>query len=38
MKNNEDKVMYNRHDVYYDGRSKICPIQDMLPVNNQMKK
>lgn len=26
MTNNEDKVMYTNHDVYYDGMSKICPV------------
>ena len=26
MENNEDRVMYTNHGVYYDGRSKVCPI------------
>ena len=26
MENSEDKVMYTRHDAYYDSRSKVCPI------------
>ena len=26
MENNEDKAVYTNHGVYYDGRSKICPI------------
>lgn len=26
MTNNEDKVLYINHDVYYDGRGKICPV------------